>query len=55
VAKITTVRMLLALASINNWFLHYLDVNNAFFNCDLHEDLYMEVPQGVHPQKSNQV
>ena len=55
VAKVTTVRLVIALASINHWFLHQLDVNNAFLHGDLHGYVYMIIPAGVSTSKPNQV
>ncbi|XP_010267665.1 PREDICTED: uncharacterized protein LOC104604817 [Nelumbo nucifera] len=44
VAKMTTVRVLLSLATSYSWSLYQIDVKNAFLNRDLQEEVYMQLP-----------
>ncbi|GJZ11457.1 zinc finger, CCHC-type containing protein [Tanacetum coccineum] len=56
VARITTIRLLLALASIYNLVIHQMDVKTAFLNGDLDEEVYMKQPEGfVMPGNEHKV
>jgi len=44
IAKMTTIRVIIALATAKGWSLHQMDVNNVFLHGDLHEEMYMEQP-----------
>jgi len=46
VARLETVRVLLALAAHGNWEVHRMDVKSAFLNGDLQEVVYVKQPPG---------
>ena len=45
VSRITSIRMLIAIASLNNMEIHHMDVKTTFLNGDLDEKIYMEQPE----------
>ncbi|KZV41734.1 retrovirus-related Pol polyprotein from transposon TNT 1-94 [Dorcoceras hygrometricum] len=46
VARLDTIRLLLAVAAQKNWKVHQLDVKSAFLNGFLQEEIYVEQPEG---------
>lgn len=49
VAKLTSVKLLIALAAANGWSLNQMDVSNAFLHGELDEEIYMRLPSGYTP------
>jgi len=46
VARLTTIRVLIALAASYGLHIHQMDVKTAFLNGELEEEIYMEQPDG---------
>ncbi|GJY45093.1 zinc finger, CCHC-type containing protein [Tanacetum coccineum] len=46
VARIETVRLILALAAYHEWQVHHLDVKSAFLHGELKEEVYVTQPEG---------
>jgi hypothetical protein len=46
IARISSVRSLLAITTIHQWPLFQMDVKNAFLNSDRTEEVYMQAPLG---------
>ena len=46
VTRITSIRMLIAIAVLHNLDIHQIDVKTAFLNSELNEEIYMEQPKG---------
>jgi hypothetical protein len=56
VARIESVRLLLALAAQEGWPVHHMDVKSAFLNGELNEEVYVRQPPGfVVAGKENMV
>lgn len=52
VARMETVRLLLALAAQGEWEVHHMDVKSAFLNGDLVEEVYVHQPPGFADSSS---
>ncbi|XP_020410147.1 uncharacterized protein LOC109946498 [Prunus persica] len=55
VAKLVTLKCLLAVAAVRHWSLHQFDVQNAFLHGDLDEEVYILPPPGLRRQGANMV
>ena len=55
VAKLTSVRVFIALATAQQWPLHQLDINNAFLHGFIDEEVFMVSPQGYTKALPGQV
>lgn len=51
VLKMSTLRILLALANHENWSVHQMDVRSAFLNGGLQEEIFMRQPAGFEKGK----
>ncbi|GJV33866.1 retrotransposon protein, putative, ty1-copia subclass [Tanacetum coccineum] len=56
VTRITSIRMILAIAALQNLEVHQMDVKTAFLNGDLEEEIYMNQPEGfIAPRQEGKV
>ena len=56
VIRISSIRILLTLATIHNMFIHQIIVKTAFLNGDFEEEIYMGQPKGfIAKRKENKV
>ena len=46
VERYTSIRAIMALASMTKWDLHHMDVKTTFLNGVIEEEVYIEKPQG---------
>jgi len=47
VAKLVTLRIVLALSTIHGWEIDHMDVVTAFLNPPVNHDIYMFLPEGI--------
>lgn len=55
VVKMDTIRLFLGVAAKRGWFVHQMDVHNAFLNDDLKEEVYIKLSQGFHSNDNTKV
>jgi hypothetical protein len=56
VARMESVRLLLALVAQEGWRVHHMDIKSAFLNSDLKDEVYVHQPPGFAiPDKEGKV
>ena len=45
VAKMDSIRLVLAILASKHWEVHHMDVKSAFIHGDIHEEIYMKQPE----------
>ncbi|KAJ9557005.1 hypothetical protein OSB04_011619 [Centaurea solstitialis] len=56
VARISSIRTLIAISALKALYIHQMDVKTAFLNGYLNEEIYLEQPEGfVMPRQENKV
>jgi len=55
VARYASIWMIISLAAYMGWRLHQMDVNTAFLNGEIEEEVYIEQPDGfmIHEKESH--
>ena len=55
VVRYTSIRSVLSLATVMKWMIHQMDVNTAFLNGVVEEEVYVEQPLGfeTHERESH--
>ena len=46
VAKMDSIRLVLAISASKHWEVHHMDVKSTFIHGDIHEEIYMKQPEG---------
>ena len=46
VAKMDSIRLVLAIAASNGWKVHHMDVKSAFLHGEIQEYIYVQKPEG---------
>ena len=52
-AKQTSIRVILAMAAQEDWHLHNMDVDTAFLNANIEEEIYISQPEGFEQSGPN--
>ena len=53
VARLETVRVIIALAASSGWEIHHLDVKTAFLHSELKEEVFVSQPDGLKSKEVN--